>query len=85
MLQSVFPPGVPVLSVEALSTFGWSKYAHASIGMTTFGASGPAKDVYKHFNITTEAIVEKATKMQAYFAKHGPAPKLSFADEVDGF
>ena len=41
--EKVFPAGVPVLSVEAMSTFGWSKYAHASIGVDTFGISAPYK------------------------------------------
>lgn len=43
---SVFPEGVPVVSVEALTVFGWNKYAHATVGMKTFGASAPYK-VYK--------------------------------------
>jgi transketolase len=30
--------------------------------MSTFGASGPAKDLYKHFGITAEAVVEAASK-----------------------
>lgn len=38
--QSVLLKGVPVVSVEALSTFGWQKYSHAQVGMVTFGASG---------------------------------------------
>lgn len=40
--ESVLLPGVPVISVEAGTVFGWSKYAHGSIGMNSFGASGPA-------------------------------------------
>ena len=32
-------------SVEAASPHGWERYAHAHIAMTTFGASGPWKDV----------------------------------------
>lgn len=40
--QSVFPKNIPVLSVEAASTFGWSKYATASCGIDTFGVSAPA-------------------------------------------
>lgn len=44
--EKVFSQGVPVLSVEVLSTFGWDRYAHASIGMTTFGASAPVKVIY---------------------------------------
>ncbi|WP_175552080.1 transketolase-like TK C-terminal-containing protein, partial [Pararhizobium antarcticum] len=30
------------------------------VGMHSFGASGPAKDLYKHFGITVEAIVAAA-------------------------
>jgi transketolase len=41
--KSVFPDTVPVLSVEAMSTFGWERYAHYSIGINSFGASGPYK------------------------------------------
>jgi len=55
----VFPQGVPVLSVEALSTFGWERYAHASIGMTTFGSSGPYKKVLEKFGFTVQNIMEK--------------------------
>jgi transketolase len=32
------------------------------IGMSTFGASAPAKELYKYFGITAEAVVEAATK-----------------------
>lgn len=37
---SVFPQNAPVVSVEALTVFGWQQYSHAQVGMTTFGASG---------------------------------------------
>lgn len=39
--ESVFLPGVPVMSVEAGITTGWERYAHTSIGMQSFGASAP--------------------------------------------
>jgi transketolase len=45
------------ISIEALSTFGWGKYAKHNIGVDTFGASGPMKDVFKKFRITAEDIV----------------------------
>ena len=55
----------PRVAVEAASTFGWERYvgplgtkAGAIIGMTTFGASAPAPDLYKHFGITAEAVVQ---------------------------
>ena len=59
----VLGDGVRV-AVEAASTFGWEKYVGpkgAVIGMTTFGASAPAPELYKHFGITADAVV-KAVK-----------------------
>lgn len=47
------------VSIEMLSTFGWAKYAKYNIGIDTFGASGPAKDVIKHYRFTCEDIVKK--------------------------
>ncbi len=40
---SVFPAGVPVLSIEAGSTFGWDRYADDAIGIDHFGASAPGR------------------------------------------
>jgi transketolase len=57
---SVFPDGIPVLAVEAGSVVGWREYAHAVIGMSTFGASGPYKEVYAKFGITSENVVKQA-------------------------
>jgi len=61
--ESVFPKDIPVLSVEAASTFGWSKYATASCGIDTFGVSAPAPEVYKHFGLVPDVIVAKAKKL----------------------
>jgi len=58
--SSVFPENVKVVSIEAGTTMGWSKYSNAQIGIDTFGASGPAPALYKHFGITAEKLVEKA-------------------------
>lgn len=44
---SVLPDGIPVLSVEAMSTMGWERYSHEQFGLNRFGASGAYKDVYK--------------------------------------
>ena len=57
------------ISVEAGSTTGWQKYIHAeglAIGIDQYGVSAPADEVYKHFGITVERIVEGAL---AIFAK----------------
>ena len=42
---AILPPGVPVLSVEAGSTFGWARWADESVGIDRFGASAPGEFV----------------------------------------
>lgn len=44
---SVIPDGIPVMSVEAMSTLGWERYSHEQFGLNRFGASGPYKKVYE--------------------------------------
>ena len=65
--DSVIPPAVTArVSVEQAATFGWSRYVGlkgSSIGMHTYGASAPAKDVIKHFGLTVERVVA-AVKQQ---------------------
>jgi transketolase len=58
--ESVLPAGVPTLSVEAGSTFGWARYADASVGIDTFGASAPGSVVMEKFGFTVEHVVERA-------------------------
>jgi len=51
------------IAVEAGIRQGWDRIigGHATfIGMNGFGASAPADELYKHFGITTEAILEAA-------------------------
>jgi len=48
------------VAIEAGSPFGWERYVGpdgAVIGMTGFGASAPAADLYRHFGITADAAV----------------------------
>ena len=56
---------LPRIAVEAGAQMGWDRYIGpngAFVGMHSFGSSGPFKDVYKHFNITAEAVAEAAKK-----------------------
>ncbi|MCC3862174.1 transketolase [Pseudemcibacter aquimaris] len=49
-------------SIEAGSTYGWDKYVGRNgvkIGIDEFGASAPAKDLYKHFGVTKENLVSQ--------------------------
>ena len=53
------------IAVEAAVRFGWDAVVGADggfVGMSSFGASGPYKEVYKHFGITPEAVAEAAIK-----------------------
>lgn len=63
--ESVLPKSVTRrVAVEALSEFGWGKYVGldgAVVGMTTFGASGPAATLFEHFGFTVDNVV-KAVK-----------------------
>ncbi len=55
--------GTVKVAIEAAIQYGWDRYIGengAFIGMPGFGASAPAKDLYKHFNITPEAAAAAA-------------------------
>jgi transketolase len=60
----VLPPDVTArVSVEQASTFGWARYVGAtgaSIGMRSFGASAPLKDLQRKFGFTPEHVVAAA-------------------------
>ena len=55
----------PRIAVEAASPFGWERYVGESgmvLGMTGFGASAPAEDLFRHFGLTPEKLAEAALK-----------------------
>jgi transketolase len=64
-------PGTVKVAIEAGAREGWDRYigsdlleqGGAFIGMHSFGASGPYKDVYKKFGITADAAVAAAKKL----------------------
>jgi transketolase len=62
--NEVLPPEVTArVAIEMASTFGWAQYAGPKgriIGMHTFGASAPLKDLQKKFGFTTEAVMQAA-------------------------
>lgn len=62
--KRVLGEGLPRVAVEAGVRFGWDRWIGpngAFVGMDSFGASAPHKDLFSHFGITTEAVV-KAVK-----------------------
>jgi len=54
------------ISIEASSIFGWEKYVQSdgsSLGLKSFGKSGPYKTIYEDFNLTSDSVVMIAKKM----------------------
>jgi transketolase len=62
--ESVLPSNVTArVSVEMAATFGWERYTGnkgRNVGMHSFGASAPIKDLLKHFGFTVDRVVEEA-------------------------
>jgi transketolase len=62
--DSVFPPDVTArVSVEQASTLGWSQYVGldgVAVGMKTFGASAPLKELQHKFGFTVESLLNSA-------------------------
>ena len=54
--ESVLPPGLPTVSVEAGVTLGWQHYADASVGIDRFGASAPGNVVMEKLGIMAEHV-----------------------------
>ncbi len=62
--EEVLPAAVTArVAVEQAATFGWARYVGltgATIGMHTFGASAPLKEVQKKFGFTPDAVLAAA-------------------------
>ena len=62
--ESVLPRSVTArVAIEQASTFGWERYVGSTgaiVGMRTFGASAPLKELQTTFGFTPEAVVEIA-------------------------
>ena len=65
--ESVLPPEVQArVAVEQASTFGWERYVGAKgkvIGMHTFGASAPLKELQKKFGFEPDQVVSVAKEL----------------------
>ena len=61
--NAVLLPGLNTLSIEAASTFGWSAWADASVGLDTFGASAPAEVLFEKFGFTVANVAARAKEL----------------------
>jgi len=69
----VLPPNVTArVSVEAGSVIGWDRYVGmkgAKIGMHSFGASAPIKDLMAKFGFTSDQVLAVAKEQIAQFRR----------------
>ena len=64
--DSVLPPGIPRVAIEAAHPMSWYRWIGANgrvIGIERYGASAPYERIYKEFGITTEAVVAAARQV----------------------
>ncbi len=64
--DGVLVPGVPRVAIEAGSREGWWRHVGsggAVIGMESFGASAPAKQLFEHFGFTPDAVVGTVNRL----------------------
>jgi transketolase len=67
-VASVLPAGVPRVSIEAGSTFGWARYVGlhgASVGIDRFGASAPGSVVAEKLGISLEGVLSAVSGVLA--------------------
>jgi len=65
--EQVLPPAVTArIAIEQASTFGWERYVGNTgrvIGMTTFGASAPLKELQRKFGFEPDRVVATAKEL----------------------
>jgi transketolase len=64
--DSVLPPGIRRVAIEAAHPMSWHRWIGGDgvmIGIERFGASAPYKDIYTHLGITVEKLVEAAKRL----------------------
>jgi transketolase len=71
--RKVLPSGPIRIAIEAGVKYGWEKWLLGErgnqnkadfVGMSSFGASGPGKDLYEYFKITTDEVVQKVKDLR---------------------
>ncbi|HEV3496846.1 MAG TPA: transketolase [Actinomycetes bacterium] len=61
--DSVLPPPVPTLAVEAAASLGWDRWADDSVSIDRFGASAPGAVALANFGYTPENVAERARRL----------------------
>ncbi|RKT21831.1 transketolase [Paraburkholderia sp. RAU2J] len=64
--EAVLPPGVPRVAIEAGVSAFWRQYVGLDggvVGIDSFGESAPAAALFKHFNLSMQAVVDAAGRV----------------------
>ena len=58
--DSVLPPSIPALAVEAGVSQGWLRYANDMLGVERFGASAPGDEMLEKYGFTVDNVCKRA-------------------------
>lgn len=65
--DSVLPPEIPRLAVEAGVSLAWGRYLDLDrdivLGVDRFGASAPYKTIFDHYGLTPQRVVDQVKKL----------------------
>ncbi|APG89056.1 transketolase (plasmid) [Sinorhizobium americanum CCGM7] len=76
----------PRIAIEAAGRLGWDRWMGPDgtfVGMTGFGASAPAADLYRHFGITADRVVAEALKRVRKPLPEGPLIRRPTGPQAD--
>ncbi|WVQ99141.1 transketolase [Kwoniella sp. CBS 9459] len=71
-----------VVAIEAWSSYGWAKYAHASLSMHTFGHSAPQQHLYEYFGFEPSNMASKIDGFVTKWREQGRSPGLGEFEEL---
>jgi len=60
-IDTIILPHTKAVAIEAARGMEWYKLADEVIGMESFGASAPAKELFKKFGFTPQHIMQRIT------------------------
>ena len=70
--DSLLPPGVPTLAVEAGTSLGWERYADDVVAIDHFGASAPGAEALARFGFNPEYVTARARSLLGLAPPPGP-------------
>ncbi|WVF71758.1 transketolase [Kwoniella sp. CBS 6097] len=71
-----------VVAIEAWSSYGWAKYAHASLSMHTFGHSAPQQQLYEYFGFNPSNMASKIDGFVSKWKAESRLPGLGDFEEL---